>query len=465
MFGKLRRLVLALALADVLATQAALVAAEFARRMLPLGRPLDGGSYLLNPALHWIVLALWPVAFIALGVYDVRRDTRPVGEARTLLLAVATAGLVFAGALYFTYRDVPRLLVIYFIILDLAVLAGVRLSAGIGLRLLRSRGQPLSRVLIVGAGELAAMAAVALTTRLRGVEVVGCADSRASEGPNGLPVLGTLADVPRLVVERSLDEVIIALPGKMYAQVEALAYALQPLPVRVRLVPDFLKLVVVQSSVESLGGLPLIGLREPRIDGPAWVVKRMFDLSLTLVGMLVLWPVLLLIGMLVRLDTPGPALFSQTRVGENGRIFKMLKFRTMVADAERNGPPIGFDQGGHRVYKMREDGRVTRVGRFLRRTSLDELPQLFNVLKGEMSLVGPRPEMEFIAEGYESWQRGRLAVPPGITGWWQVNGRSDLPLHLNTEYDLYYIRNYSLWLDLMILWKTIGVVIRGQGAY
>ncbi|MBI3361009.1 MAG: sugar transferase, partial [Chloroflexi bacterium] len=120
---------------------------------------------------------------------------------------------------------------------------------------------------------------------------------------------------------------------------------------------------------------------------------------------------------------------------------------------------------GRRVYKTPDDTRVTRMGRFLRRTSLDELPQLFNVLKGEMSLVGPRPEMQFIVEGYEPWQRGRLAVPPGITGWWQVSGRSNLPMHLNTQYDLYYIRNYSLWLDLMILWKTVGVVIRGQGAY
>lgn len=465
MFGKLRRLVVALALADLAATQTALVAADLARRVLPLGRSLDPGTYLLNPALHLMVLALWPVVFLTLGVYDMRRDTRPVGEARALLLAVGTAGFVFAGFLYFTYRDVPRLLVLYFAFFDLALLAGVRLAAGLALRLLRDRGQPLSRILIVGTGEAAAMAVQALTARVRGVEVVGCADSRARSGPRGLPVLGTLADVPRLVVERGIDEVIVALPSQMYAQVEALAYALQPLPVRVRLVPDFLKLVVVQSSVESIGGLPLIGLREPRIDGPAWVVKRLFDLTISLVGVLLLWPVLALIAIIIRLDSPGPAVFTQTRVGENGRIFKMLKFRTMVAGADQLGWPEGFDEQGRRVYKIREDGRVTRVGRFLRRLSLDELPQFFNVLRGEMSLVGPRPEMEFIVERYEPWQRGRLAVPPGITGWWQVNGRSDLPMHLNTEYDLYYIRNYSMWLDLKILLKTIGVVIRGQGAY
>jgi len=124
-----------------------------------------------------------------------------------------------------------------------------------------------------------------------------------------------------------------------------------------------------------------------------------------------------------------------------------------------------LDGDGRQVYKAPDDKRITRVGRFLRRTSLDELPQFWNVLKGEMSLVGPRPEMEFIVEKYEPWQRQRLAVPPGITGWWQVNGRSDLPMHLNTHLDLYYIRNYSLWLDLLILWKTVGAVLWRQGAY
>ncbi|MBI3764702.1 MAG: sugar transferase [Chloroflexi bacterium] len=465
MFGKLRRVVLALAVCDAIATQAALVTADFARRTLPFGQPLAPSVPLLNPPLHLIVFLLWPAIFVALSVYDVRRDTRPVGEARTLVMAVGTAGLVFAGALYFSFRDLPRLLVVYFVLFDLALLAWVRLTVGLGLELLRGRGQPLSRVLIVGAGEAATMAAEVLSSHLRGIEVVGCADSRAKVGPKGLPVLGTLADVPRLVLERGIDDVIIALPSEAYLQVEALAYALQPLPVRVRLVPDFLKLVVVQSSVESLGGLPLIGLREPRIDGPAWIVKRLFDVTLTIVGLIFLWPVLALIAIAIRLDTPGLAIFTQTRVGENGRIFKMYKFRTMVADAERLGPPVGFDDRGRRVYKTPDDTRVTRMGRFLRRTSLDELPQLFNVLKGEMSLVGPRPEMQFIVEGYEPWQRGRLAVPPGITGWWQVSGRSNLPMHLNTQYDLYYIRNYSLWLDLMILWKTVGVVIRGQGAY
>jgi len=159
-------------------------------------------------------------------------------------------------------------------------------------------------------------------------------------------------------------------------------------------------------------------------------------------------------------------IFKQQRVGENGQLFWMYKFRTMVCGAEEAQRAVAVrGEDGKIVYKVRGDPRVTRVGRILRRTSLDELPQLFNVLKGEMSLVGPRPEQVFIVEQYEPLQRRRLAVPPGITGWWQISGRSDLPLHLNTQYDLFYIRNYSLLLDLRILWKTVAAVIRGKGAY
>jgi lipopolysaccharide/colanic/teichoic acid biosynthesis glycosyltransferase len=180
-------------------------------------------------------------------------------------------------------------------------------------------------------------------------------------------------------------------------------------------------------------------------------------------------PALIVMGavaLAVWLDDPGPVFFRQTRVGENGRLFKMYKFRTMVVGAEKMQSQVGKeDLQGRSIHKTPDDPRVTRVGRFLRRTSLDELPQIFNVLKGNMSLVGPRPELPFLVAKYERWQRTRFMVPQGITGWWQVNGRSDRPMHLNTEDDLYYIQNYSLLFDLRILVMTIWVALRGQGAY
>jgi exopolysaccharide biosynthesis polyprenyl glycosylphosphotransferase len=457
MFGKLQRLVIGLLVSDLFLTQLALLVANWLRLALPLGQEIGGNTgTLLNPYLHLMALGLWPVVFAVISVYDVRRNVRPVGEARTLFVAVSTATFVLGGALYFTFRDVPRLLIVYFYFIDLLFLASARIGFGLVLRLLHAGGRPLTRILIVGTGEAAQATVLALQTRLgHSILIVGYVDDTVRTLPSKEPVVGKTADVPRLIKELDVDEVIICLPGERYAEVERLSFQLQTEPVRVRLVPDFLKLVMVQSSVDIVGGLPLIGLREPRIDGVDWIVKRTFDVVVTVIGLLVIWPLLLLIALAIRASSPGPVIYKQQRVGENGKLFWVYKFRTMVVGADQRTTTL----------KQADDPRVTKIGRFLRRTSLDELPNLLNVLRGEMSLVGPRPEQVFIAQAYEPWQRQRLAVPPGMTGWWQVNGRSDLPMHLNTQYDLYYIRNYSLLLDLKILWKTIGVVINGKGAY
>jgi exopolysaccharide biosynthesis polyprenyl glycosylphosphotransferase len=195
-------------------------------------------------------------------------------------------------------------------------------------------------------------------------------------------------------------------------------------------------------------------------------IKRTFDLIVGVLLIPLLLPVLGLLALAIKLNSPGPVLFRQKRVGEAGRLFTMYKLRSMVAGAEEEQEQISqVKQQGDCVHKSRADPRVTGIGQFLRRFSLDELPQLFNVLKGDMSLVGPRPELPWLVARYEPWQYGRFLVPQGITGWWQVNGRSDRPMHLHTEDDLYYIENYSLALDLLILWKTIWVVLSGRGAY
>ncbi len=468
MFARLRRLAVFLVVADAVVTQLALLAADGLRRFLPFGQALDVTVSWLNPYLHLAVGLIFPVTFWVLGVYDVRRGASPAGHAAGLVRALAVATFVFAGFLYFSFRDVPRLLVIYFFGGQLAALTTLRLGVGLWLRSARRRGRALIRVLLIGSASAAANVARALRDRLRDtVHIVGRADTPSpdDDADPGLPRLGALEAVADLVRGHGVDEVIVALPFERYAEVERLEAALLAEPVRVRLVPDYFRLVFVQSSVEMLSDIPLIGLREPRLSGLDWGVKRLFDLVVTLALLVVGAPLLLLIALLIRLDSPGPVLFKQRRVGENGRLFEMYKFRTMVPDAETRRPAPRLDTAGRPVHKHPDDARVTRLGRFLRRTSLDELPQLLNVLKGEMSLVGPRPEQQFIVEAYEPWQRQRLAVLPGMTGWWQVNGRGDLPMHLNTHLDLYYIRNYSLWLDLVILWKTIGAVIRRQGAY
>jgi lipopolysaccharide/colanic/teichoic acid biosynthesis glycosyltransferase len=195
-------------------------------------------------------------------------------------------------------------------------------------------------------------------------------------------------------------------------------------------------------------------------------MKRALDIVGSCIILAVLSPVMIVIAIAIKLDSRGSILLRQTRVGEKGKPFGMFKFRSMHADAERRLPEVlRFTKDGDIVHKHREDPRVTRVGRVIRRTSLDELPQLLNVLFGDMSLVGPRPELPMLVEKYEPWQHERFSVPQGLTGWWQVNGRSDKPMHLNTQDDLYYVRNYSLMLDLHILLKTVWVVLRGKGAY
>lgn len=194
--------------------------------------------------------------------------------------------------------------------------------------------------------------------------------------------------------------------------------------------------------------------------------KRAFDLLFSLFALIFALPIMILSVLLVYLEDGSPVIFRQNRVGKHGQLFEIFKIRTMVKNAEELRVQMEKrNPDGNLIYKMRDDPRVTHVGRLLRRFSLDELPQLFNVLAGTMSLVGPRPELPYLAEKYEPWQRERFDVLPGITGWWQVNSRSDRPMQLHIEDDLYYIQNYSIWLDLQILVRTIWVVLSGKGAY
>jgi exopolysaccharide biosynthesis polyprenyl glycosylphosphotransferase len=422
---------------------------------------------LVPPIVYAVVALLWPLAFQMLRVYDSQLATNVRGQIQRLTLAVPVSVFVLGGFLYFTFREISRLLVVYFAVLDWALLALLRVLAGHLLQALRDVRNSAGRVLIVGAGEAAARVAAIIKRELNpAYQVVGFVCDADPEQEACRPVLGTVVQTPDVAWEKGCDEIIIALPAACHEQIERVVYELQEQPVHVHIVPDSFRLAMVRARAETLFGLPMVGLREPVIDGVDWALKRTFDLLMTVVSLPVALPVMLLVALAVKLDDGGPVLFSQERIGENGCPFHILKFRTMVPGAEDLQDRVTrLDENGNHVYKIRRDPRVTRVGPFLRRWSLDELPQLFNVLRGDMSLVGPRPELAFVVDQYQPWQRQRLAVPPGITGWWQVSGRSDLPMHLNTQYDLFYIRNYSLWLDLRILWLTVGAVLQRKGAY
>lgn len=445
---------------DVALTCLALFFADWARRDLPVGDPVEIERFIRAP-IYLAACVLWPVALRAFGAYDTRRTRSLADEVGAVVPGVAVASLALLGFFYvFEYRFISRLLLAYFVAMDLVLLVNVRLLARVAMTWLATGGHAGSRVLVVGGGTAAREVAALMVARpWAGLAVVGFASDDADAiGPDGqidgIPHLGNPADAASIVSIHEIDEVIVALPPDRHHDTVQVALALLPLPVRVRIVPERFSMIAARARVENLWGVPLIGIRDPAIVGTDRVIKRAFDLAIGGLGIVVLGPAIALIALAIALDDPGPAFVGLARVGENGREFRMWKFRTMRVGSERE-----------RVLKSRDDPRVTRLGRFLRRWSVDEVPNLFNVLVGEMSLVGPRPEQPWIVERYEPWQRKRLAAPPGMTGWWQVNGRSDRPLHENVEYDLYYIQNYSPWLDVAILLRTIPVVLRGRGAF
>jgi exopolysaccharide biosynthesis polyprenyl glycosylphosphotransferase len=455
-----------LMLADIAITLTMFAVMAALRPYMPgrLIEQVDGAELLV---IYVAVALLWYLVFLFSGVYDVSRIPSFSQQVSRFTAANVLAVFAFAGLLYFSFREVSRMLVIYFCASNYIALLLVRYGL---IRYLRAKhtGGDRSHVLIVGCNDRSIGIAETILRHHDSIyELVGFADDYCPFGEQlPAPLLGSVEDVPALIREGDFELVVIALPEERARDVEKLVVDLYPLPVRVYIVPDLFKITLIHSEVETFGDNLVIGIREPVIQGTRRAVKRAFDLAAAALLVLLTWPLMLIIWIAVKLDSPGPAIYRASRVGENGRIFDMLKYRSMYVDADRQQEVVTInDEAGHPIYKRQLDPRVTRVGRILRRTSLDELPQLFNVLKGEMSLVGPRPEQPFITGSYDYWQWQRLSVPPGITGWWQVSGRSDLPLHLNTQYDLYYVRNYSFLLDLKILLKTIVVVLRGQGAY
>jgi exopolysaccharide biosynthesis polyprenyl glycosylphosphotransferase len=281
-----------------------------------------------------------------------------------------------------------------------------------------------------------------------------------------VPVVGSLATVISAIDALRADTIAVtATPGITAPVLRRLAWELEDRDVDMILAPALTDVAGPRIHVQPVAGLPLLHVAQPEFSGPRRLVKNTFDAGVAAVAVVVLSPVLLAVAVAVKLTDRGPVLFRQIRVGRTGEEFNAYKFRSMVVDAERRLPELRGPNEGAGLFKMRDDPRVTRIGRFLRRYSLDELPQLFNVLKGQMSLVGPRPPLPAEVAQYPNEMRRRLLVKPGITGLWQVSGRSDLSWDESVRFDLYYVENWSLTSDLIILWRTVRAVFRGTGAY
>jgi exopolysaccharide biosynthesis polyprenyl glycosylphosphotransferase len=319
---------------------------------------------------------------------------------------------------------------------------------------------PTNRVLIVGANRLGLQVA----RELPGThELIGYVDNGSDLEPSDLPLLGPIAQLDELVQAHAIDELIVVLPATRREQINRILARGFRRHVRVKLLHELDEVLPTRFDVYELGGRRYVGFMPVAAVSSA---KRVVDVVLVSLGLVVAAPVLAAIAIAIKLDSPGPAFHCQLRVGKDGRVFRIWKFRSMIEDAERLLDELRvLNEASGPLFKMRRDPRVTRVGAVLRRWSLDELPQLFNVLVGEMSLVGPRPPLPAEVEQYEDWHLARLRAVPGLTGLWQVSGRSEVPFNDMVRLDLHYIKNWSLWLDLEILLRTIPAVLTSRGAY
>ena len=396
------------------------------------------------------------------GVYESHRRLTWATRLHVVVSSISTA-LILVVALSYALGD-QRFSRLWF--------AAGWLIAAIGLMVWRSTAQqlvqaartqlvPANRAVIVGANALGHQVAQELSGRFH---VLGYVDNGSDlDGRAGLPLLGPINRLPRIVQELDVDELVLALPADRRDQVTTVIARGFQRRVNVKLIPDLGDLLPQRFDVHHLGGRPYLDFSP--VAHVNWL-KRITDLLLTCAGLLATWPLFVIIAIAIKLDSPGPVLYRQQRVGKDGRLFQMLKFRSMSQDADRRRAELlAANEADGPLFKIRNDPRITRVGRWLRRTSLDELPQVFNVLRGEMSLVGPRPPLPTEVEEYEAWQLGRLRAVPGMTGLWQVSGRSAVSFHDMVRLDLHYIRNWSLSLDVEILWRTLPAVIRSRGAF
>ena len=447
------------------ATAAALLAAGAA---LLLGEPVDPGPYVLV-----LLLPLtWVSAVLLVRGYEPRFLGVGSEEYRRVAVAALTVATLLGTGVWALEADLNRAVVVPLVPLLAVVTLVGRYTFRTRLHRRRARGECLQRVVAVGhpAG-VAELVRRVRTAPYHGMAVVGaCVVEGSDEVPLhelDVPVLGGLGEV--LDVVECVDADIVAVvtcPEVDGPALRQLGWELETTRADLVVVSALMEVVGPRIAIRPVCGIPLLHIQRPELTGVRRGAKRAMDVAVASVALVLLLPLLIAIALAVRLDSRGPAFFRQDRVGRDGRTFPLLKYRTMVVGAERELPLLrDADEGNGVLFKMRADPRVTRVGRLLRRYSLDELPQLVNVLLGQMSLVGPRPPLPKEAAAYGEDMRRRLLVRPGLTGLWQINGRSDLSWEESVRLDVRYVENWSFAFDLMILWKTWGAVVRGSGAY
>ncbi len=411
--------------------------------------------------------ALFVTVFKALDLYKREISLLNVEELRKILIASTWGSALFLGLTFylrsFTLSRIATTISLAFVLLLVIVERMIFHRIHLYFHL---RGFSQRRILIYGAGDVGRHLLKRLyQSPALGMSPVGLLDDDSAKHGGSLTfkeypqvrgnkILGGFDDLCRIARAQAVEEVYIAMPGATYERIRAIVEECRRAGVVYSIVPHSFDLSIEKVSVLDIGGIPILRMRHHRKSWVYQILKRMVDFLAATILITLASPFYALFGILIKLDSPGPIIFKQKRVGLGGKEFSFYKFRTMFTDA------LAYAK----TPSASNDPRITPVGRWLRRTSLDELPQLFNVLRGDMSLVGPRPEMPFIVKEYTPLQRERLSVRPGITGVWQISAVRGEPIHANLEYDLYYIENQSLLLDLVILVKTVFGVIRGIGA-
>lgn len=435
-----------------------------------------GEGFFPQPYSAYIPLASG-LTLLLLGIYRLEGLYFPA-RGRTFLDEVyalingATTAILLTMAITFFVRPLVYSRAVYvfsaiLIVVLLSILRGI--ERFIRARL-RQRGIAVDRVLIVGAGEVgrALMRNIVAQPDLA-YQVVGFVDDDPGRGHTDIgrfKALGGTENLSNLLSAFAVDEVIVTLPWTAREKIIAIMELCQRARVNAKIVPDLFQLSLSRVAIDDVGGVPLIGIREVRIGTLNSVAKRLIDLVGSALLIILLLPIFALIALVIRLDSPGPTIFAQKRVGRGGRPFTAYKFRSMRVGADQEQAQLtDLNEASAPLFKIRNDPRRTRLGRWIRRLSLDELPQLFNVLVGDMSLVGPRPPLEAEVQQYQDWHKRRLEVSPGVTGLSQVSGRSELTFDEMVMLDIYYIENWSPWLDLWILLKTIPTVLLARGAY
>lgn len=436
---------------------------RFKTDLVPIPKGIPPFSHYLSLVLFiWLI---WAFVYKRFGLYRPMRGVRRTREV-WLLIQSNVLGILMLLSLTYLFREksVPfsRLVFLYFGVLSITFTVLQRMMLRFLLREVRRRGYNLRYLLIVGAGKVAGD----IATRIRlhkelGIQLLGCLSKEGTEvrGPRGVPVLGSYEDLEQVLFEREIDQVVVALPLEDVQLLPTVMERIGDRLVDVRIVPDIYQFISLGGAIEEFEGLPVISLQESPLEGINLFAKRVFDIFCAVLTVVLLAPLFLLLALAVKLTSRGPILYLQERVSFDGTPFKIFKFRTMYTDSEKDGP--GWTRAG--------DSRVTPLGKFLRSWSLDELPQLLNVIRGDMSLVGPRPERPVFIEDFRKRiprYMLRHKVPAGMTGWAQINGwRGDTSIDKRIEFDLYYIEHWSLFLDLKIMFLTLFRGLKSKNAY